>query len=54
MSAQPFAYPLSGLTSGTTYYFRMVFQDSDNGGYSYGAILSFKTTSPSDVRMAPR
>jgi hypothetical protein len=43
MSAQPFAYPPSSLTSGTTYYFRMVFVATSTGTNSYGAIRSFKT-----------
>jgi subtilase family serine protease len=42
-AAQSFAYPVSGLTSGTTYYFRMVF---NNGNSYYGTPLSLKTSAP--------
>jgi hypothetical protein len=43
MTAQPFSSPISGLTSGTTYYFQMVFHNALNGTSSYGTILSFST-----------
>jgi pimeloyl-ACP methyl ester carboxylesterase len=42
-ATQSFHASLGGLLSNTTYYFRMVFYDSDNGTYQYGAIRSFKT-----------
>jgi hypothetical protein len=41
---QPFVYAISGLTSGYTYYFRMVFYDANNGLFQKGAVLSFTTT----------
>ena len=43
---QSFTYSLTGLTSATTYYFRMVFYDSNSGGFTKGAIKSFKTLNP--------
>jgi len=41
--AQSFSAMLTGLTNSTTYYFRLVGMDSNNGSYQYGAILSFTT-----------
>jgi photosystem II stability/assembly factor-like uncharacterized protein len=41
--AQPFNYQATLLLSNTTYYFRIVFDDTDNGTYQYGATLKFKT-----------
>ena len=40
---QSFSYSLSGLSDATTYYFRLVGYDADNGSYWYGATLSFMT-----------
>jgi hypothetical protein len=42
-ATQPFSFPVSGLPSSTTYYFRLLTYDSDNGTYGNGAILSFTT-----------
>jgi len=42
-TAQAFGATLSGLTSNTTYYFRMVFYDTDNGSLQYRTILNFTT-----------
>ena len=39
-TSQAFSYSLTGLSNSTSYYFRMVFYDSDTGYYQYGAILS--------------
>jgi len=43
---QPFSAAVSALTSGTTYYFRMVFHNTTSSTYSYGAIRSFKPLLP--------
>ena len=40
---QSFTYSLTGLSSMTKYYYRVVGWDADNSSYSYGAILSFTT-----------
>jgi phosphodiesterase/alkaline phosphatase D-like protein len=45
MSAQSYAFIATGLDSGTKYYFRIAFQNTSNGTYTYGSILNF-TTSP--------
>ena len=45
-TAQPFSASLVGLTSGTTYYGRIVFNNSKTGALAYGAILSFQTLQP--------
>jgi hypothetical protein len=42
-STQSFTSTLTGLSSNTTYYFQMVFNDSNNDTLQYGAILSFTT-----------
>jgi hypothetical protein len=45
-TAQSFKSTLTGLSSNTTYYFQMVFYDTDDTGassYQYGAIVSFTT-----------
>jgi hypothetical protein len=51
-TTQSFAYQLTGLASNTTYYFRMVFYDTDNGKFRYGAITSFKTKDPMVTTLA--
>ena len=45
-TAQSFSASLQGLSSGTVYYFRMVFYDGNNGAFTRAAIKSFKTLSP--------
>ena len=44
--AQSFNWPLNGLPNVTTYYFRFIGYDADNGTYQYGAILSFTAGTP--------
>ncbi len=45
-ATQSLASPATGLVSNSTYYFQMVFYDSDTGTYQYGVINSFKTKKP--------
>ncbi|MGA2594166.1 MAG: hypothetical protein ABSH32_30055, partial [Bryobacteraceae bacterium] len=42
-TAQNFAATLSGLASGTIYYYQMAFRDGNNVTYQYGPVLSFTT-----------
>ena len=41
--AQPYYATLTGLASGTTYYYQTVFWNSANATYWYGSVLSFTT-----------
>ncbi|MGO9273587.1 MAG: protease pro-enzyme activation domain-containing protein [Terriglobia bacterium] len=55
--AQPFSWDANGsycitLTTGTTYYFRIVFQDYYTSNNNYGAIHSFKTLQPVETTLA--
>jgi hypothetical protein len=45
-TTQMFTYPLAGLASNTTYYFRMAFYDITHGSSQYGATQSFATLAP--------
>ncbi|MGB8012935.1 MAG: FG-GAP-like repeat-containing protein [Terriglobales bacterium] len=45
-TTQSFHDPLTGLAPGTTYYFQMVFLDTNDNSYHYGLIKSFETESP--------
>lgn len=45
-STQSFSYTLTGLPAAVTYYFRMVFYDTDNNSYYYGGTQSFTTGNP--------
>jgi VCBS repeat protein/Big-like domain-containing protein len=46
-TTQSFNAPITFLASNTTYYFQIVFQSPDDGGFSqYGAIHSFTTKNP--------
>jgi hypothetical protein len=38
---QPFSYTFTGLSNSTTYYYQMVFYNSDSGSYQFGSVLSF-------------
>jgi hypothetical protein len=40
---QVFFNSVTGLSSATTYFFRMVFYDANTGGFRKGSILNFKT-----------
>jgi hypothetical protein len=44
--AQSFTATIGGLASGTTYYYRMVFVDANNGGVQYGEVHTFKALQP--------
>ena len=52
-TAQSFTASLSGLASGTTYYYQMGFYNTANSTYQYGAVLSFTTLTPVLVTQAP-
>ena len=41
-ATQRFSYLASGLLTNTTYYYQVVFYDSVNGIYTYGAIVTFE------------
>jgi hypothetical protein len=43
---QPFSVPVSNLLTNTTYYYEMVFYDTANSSYSYGAVQSFTVLQP--------
>src|SRR3981081_1873766 len=45
-NSQPFSVPVSYLPNTTSYYFRIVGYDADNGSLWYGKIVSFKTGKP--------
>jgi len=45
-TVQSFNSAVTAILSDTTYYYRMVFWDTDNNTYQYGAMLSFKTKNP--------
>ena len=45
-NTQSFTANLGSLSANTTYYYRMVFYDTSNGGYQYGDIVSFTTNNP--------
>jgi hypothetical protein len=51
-TTQPFTAPLMDLANNTTYYFQMVFYDTFNNQYQYGAINSFTTKTPSVTTQA--
>jgi nucleoside diphosphate kinase len=48
-SAQAFSYWLSGLASGMTYYFQLVFYNEATSLTEYGTVLSFSSLRPSAV-----
>jgi hypothetical protein len=48
-TAQSFTATISSLTSGTTYYYQIVFYDPNNGGSQRGPILSFEALEPVSV-----
>jgi hypothetical protein len=50
-TAQSFSATISGLTSGTTYYYQIVFLDEVNGITQYGAVRSFKALEPVSVTL---
>jgi uncharacterized repeat protein (TIGR03803 family) len=50
---QPFNAPLTGLSSGTTYYFEMAFWDTYTNTYWYGSINSFTTKKPTATTSTP-
>jgi hypothetical protein len=43
-TTQSFTCPVGGLLPNTTYYFQIVFYDTNNGIYTYGNTLAFTTT----------
>jgi uncharacterized protein YfiM (DUF2279 family) len=45
LKAQSFTGTLSGLASGTKYYYEVAYYDSRNNGYTYGSPQSFTTAS---------
>jgi hypothetical protein len=48
-TAQRFTGTISGLTSGTIYFYQMGFYDTNNGTYLYGPVLSFKALEPVNI-----
>jgi uncharacterized repeat protein (TIGR03803 family) len=50
---QPFNALLTGLSSGTTYYFEMAFWDTYTNTYWYGSINSFTTKKPTATTSTP-
>jgi uncharacterized repeat protein (TIGR03803 family) len=51
-SPQPFSFALTGLLGNTTYYFQIVFWDSDNNILYSGAVRSFITQNPAATTTA--
>ncbi len=51
-TAQAFTDSIGVLAAATTYYFQVVFYNSGNGTYQYGAILSFTTLGTTTVTKA--
>jgi hypothetical protein len=42
-AVQPFSCTAQGLPPNTTYYFEIVFEDSNTGIYTYGKVRNFTT-----------